>query len=162
MSVPNRQAAPEKIKASEKARKALALRQQGMSFREIAERVGYKEESGARKAVSALLKRVEFEDVGEYRKLMLLRLEELYKYTAVSLYDTQKKRVSLFAIDRALAIIDQTARLVGAYDAIKMEISHSVDWRNELDQAGINAGEIFEQLVQNIADYSGGNAKDDR
>jgi hypothetical protein len=70
--------------------------------------------------------------------------------------------VSLFAIDRALAIIDQTARLVGAYDAIKMEISHSVDWHNELSQAGINAGEIFEQLVQNIADHSGGDAKDDR
>lgn len=161
MSIPNRRAAPEKIKASEKARKALSLRQQGMSFREIAERVGYKDESGARKAVSALLKRVEFEDVGEYRKLMLLRLEELYKYTAISLYDKKNERVSLFAIDRALAIIDQTARLVGAYDAIKMEISHAIDWRSELNQAGVDAGAIFEQLVQSIADHSGGDAKND-
>lgn len=152
---------PAKISASQKARQALSLRQSGLTYAQIAERLGYGDESGARKAVEKLLARVEFEAVADYRKLQLMRLEEMYSIVNAALWDRKEQRPNLWAIDRAQAILDQQAKLLGLYDAIKMEISHAIDWRSELNQAGVDAGAIFEQLVQSIADQSGGDAKND-
>lgn len=147
---------PAKISASEKARQAMNLRQSGMTYEQIAQRVGYKDESGARKAVQGLLDKVEFEAVADYRKLHLMRLEELYSMVNASVWNREKAQVNLWAVDRLQAILEQQAKLIGMYEAIKMEISHNVDWRNELSQHGIDAGAIFEQLVQQIADQSSG------
>lgn len=153
---------PAKIGASEKARQALDLRQSGLTYAQIADRLGYSDESGARKATEKLLARVEFEAVSDYRKLMLMRLEEIYSIVNSALWDRKEQRPNLWAVDRAQALLDQQARLLGLYDAVKMEISHSVDWRNELSQAGVDAGAVFEQLVQSIANQSSGDAENDQ
>ena len=148
----NSKTSPAKVSASEKARQALVLRQSGLTYAQIAERLGYSDESGARKAVEKLLSRVEFEAVTDYRKIHLLRLEEMYSMVNASLWNRKEQTANLWAIDRAQAILDQQAKLLGLYEAAKLQI----DWRSTLEERGINAGEIFEHLVQTIAESAEG------
>lgn len=135
---------PNALSAKEKALQALSLRKKGYAFREIAEELGYKTESGARNAVNRLLERTEFEAVKEYRSLKLLQLDGLYRQVFAELKD-DKGRLSLWAVDRLQSIIDQQARLLGLYTLGDME---AYDWRKEFEEAGLNGDELAAQLFE--------------
>lgn len=47
------------------------------------------------------------------------------------------------------------------YGRQRYDVSHTFDWQKELTDLGVDAGEIFDQLVQSIADQSSGDATDD-
>ncbi|MDV7174229.1 hypothetical protein R4144_12755 [Gordonia amicalis] len=86
----------------ERALAALNLRRDGLPYREIAARLDYADESGARKAVSRLLDRTEAEGVAELRRLESERLDALMggHWSAAIAGDTDAARIVLGVIDR--------------------------------------------------------------
>lgn len=143
-SVNTSKTSPRLLDAKEKALKALALRKEGWPYEQIAKEIGYASESGARNAINRLLEKKEFEAVGEFRKLKLLQLDGLYKEIATQLKDA-KGKVNLWAVDRLQAIIDQQARLVGAYSPTQVEV---FDWRKEFEDAGLDSEELYAQFLE--------------
>lgn len=108
MAIPNHRGSPEAIQRQANAVQAFELRKSGASFRQIAEQLGYADESGARKAVMALLKKQQVEAVEDYRKVELARLDAMLLAIA-----QQVRQGHLGAIDRALKIMERRARLLG-------------------------------------------------
>ena len=62
-----------------RAQQCLDLRIQGHTYQYIADRLGYADRSGARRAIERLLDRTEFETVDEYRALESDRLDALHR-----------------------------------------------------------------------------------
>lgn len=135
---------PAKLAAKDKAIQAMELRKRGYAFQAIAKELGYASESGARNAVNRLLAKTEFEAVTDYRKLKLLQLDELYKGVQRALTNA-KGEISLWAVDRLQAIIDQQAKLLGLYAATQVDI---FDWRKEFQEAGLDSDELYAQFLE--------------
>ena len=95
----------------ERAVAALNLRRDGLPYREIAARLAYADESGARKAVSRLLDRVEAEGVAELRRLESERLDALMAghWSAAIAGDTDAARIVLGVIDRRTKLLGLNA-----------------------------------------------------
>ncbi|WP_341267048.1 hypothetical protein [Gordonia malaquae] len=95
----------------ERAVAALNLRRDGLPYREIAARLNYADESGARKAVSRLLDRVEAEGVAELRRLESERLDALMAghWSAAIAGDTDAARIVLGVIDRRTKLLGLNA-----------------------------------------------------
>ncbi|WP_194825691.1 hypothetical protein [Nocardia sp. XZ_19_231] len=74
-------AMPDRAQPDERDRqgKALELRLMGMTYAKIAEHLGYADESGAYRAVEAVLKRVESQLAEELRKMEDMRLDALLR-----------------------------------------------------------------------------------
>lgn len=86
----------------------LKLRRAGLSFTEIAKRVGYADRGGAYKAYKAALNRTYREPVAEVRELETQRLDALQ----VAVW-TAAMRGNLGAVDRVLRIMERRSRLLG-------------------------------------------------
>lgn len=108
MRIPNSPGSVEAIGAQTKAEMALNLRTSGVPFREIAAKLGYADESGARKAVYAILKKSRDEKVADYRAIELEKLDKLEFAISQS-----ARSGHLGAIDRMLRIMERRARLLG-------------------------------------------------
>ncbi len=91
-----------------KERESLILRQRGHTFDEIASRLGYKGESGAREAFRRALLRTLQEPAFEVRELEINRLDALFTVA----WDLAMAG-DLNAIDRVLKIQERRARLLG-------------------------------------------------
>lgn len=96
------------VKAHDNQLKALALRKAGASYQSIADALGYKDASGAWRAVKASLKKTLQEPADELRTLELARLDDMLKAIA-----SHVAAGNLTAIDRALKIQERRARLLG-------------------------------------------------
>lgn len=96
------------LEERERARRCLALRTEGRSWAEIAETEGYADESGARKAATRLLDRVELSDVADHRALEGARLDELHLAHWPAALKGDVKSAELI-----LKIMDRRARLFG-------------------------------------------------
>ena len=94
-----------------KAVEAVTLRRTGLSWREIADQLGYRDESGARKAATRLLGRVEVEAVGELRELEGQRLDALQAahWNAALAGDVDSTKVVLGVIDRRTKLLGLNA-----------------------------------------------------
>lgn len=92
----------------ERARRAVELRIAGHPYQAIAAELGYRDESGARKAVDRLLSRIAHEGVAELRAVEGRRLDELQRgvWAAAIAGDLE-------AIKTVLAIMTRRARLFG-------------------------------------------------
>ena len=99
-----------KIKAEviQKERDCLLMRQQGFTFEEIAHKLAYKGESGAREAFRRALVRTLQEPASEVRELELSRLDAL-----MTVAWDKAMSGDLKAIDRVLKIQDRRARYLG-------------------------------------------------
>jgi hypothetical protein len=122
--VSNRQ---QEVDTNEKHRQALELRKAGVAYAVIAERLGYKTESGAWRAVMSALKKTLREPADELRKLEAERLDGLW-LAIISM----AKAGNLGAIDRALKIQDRRAKLLGL--DLAHEISFNIDWNSVTDE----------------------------
>lgn len=87
---------------------ALQLRKEGKSYVFIAQQLGYKDHSGAWRAVRSAMKKTLKEPADEMRKLELERLDDMLSAIAPAV-----KEGNLAAIDRALKIQDRRAKLMG-------------------------------------------------
>lgn len=85
----------------QRALKAVDLRVQGHTYAQIAERLDYSDESGARHAVSRLLARREAESVDELRAVHGARLEAVLSsfWAAATSGDTDAARIVLRTLD---------------------------------------------------------------
>lgn len=97
--------------AAEKRKKALDLRRAGWSFDDIATEVGYANRGSAHRAVKQGIAAITRESATELIELELSRLDDLL----AGLYE-QARNGDLFAVDRALKIMDQRAKFLGLYD----------------------------------------------
>ena len=101
-------APPKRARPSARRRRALALRLQGLTFAEIADQVGYASPSGAYAAVKRALDAETFDEVAEFRKLHIARLEVL-----IAGIWNMAREGKLGAVDRVLDLLKQEARLLG-------------------------------------------------
>jgi predicted DNA-binding protein (UPF0251 family) len=86
---------------------ALRLRSQGLTYRQIASRLGVNESTAYRR-VQRALEAIPFEEVSEYRQLEQVRLDALQQ----AIWDKAMSG-DLRAIDRVLAILQRRAKLLG-------------------------------------------------
>lgn len=97
--------------------KAVELRTAGASFSEIAKALGYHDQSGAKKAVVAAIRRHEFEATADMLKLDLARLDEYSKIA----YHALRTRNDLAQIDRLMRIMEKKHWLLGVTPATLAE-----------------------------------------
>jgi len=119
------------VDTAERDALAARLRARDMSFREIAQKLGYANESGACKAVARALAAVPVQDVAQLRALELERLDELSR-RLWKVFDTKYPLVTdgpqlvdktgayvedpkplLTVVDRLLRISERRAKLLG-------------------------------------------------
>ena len=97
----------------DRERRAVEMRTRGMTYREIGEALGVNPAS-AHRMVSRALARVPAEAVNDLRALNLLRLEELWRRLGGILEDAaDDPDRQLRTIDRMMAVMERTARLMG-------------------------------------------------
>ena len=120
---------PQRLKALDKQRQALALRMAGASFDEIAESLGYADRGGAHKAVMAALQSTLPEPAAQVRELELKRLDRLW----LGVWDAATKG-DLQAVDACLRIMKRRADFEG------------LDAPKKLEHGGIDGGPIPIQL----------------
>ena len=94
------------VKDRERAARALSLRLAGLSYPQIAEQMGYRDKSGAHRAVMRLLERRESEGAEEIRAIEDARLDRLQTavWPAASRGDLDAVRTSLSIIDRRMRL----------------------------------------------------------
>lgn len=99
---------PAQLEVEEKQVKAMELRKAGVSFRLIAEELGYSSASGAHAAVMAALEKTRAEPAESLRDLMLARLDEML----VGLWDAAISG-DPDAVSSVLRIEERRAKLLG-------------------------------------------------
>ena len=99
---------PKRARPSDRRRRALELRMQGLTLAEIADEVGYASPSGAYAAVKRALDAETFDEAAEFRKLHVARLEALI----VGIWDLAREG-KLGAVDRVLNLLKREAKLLG-------------------------------------------------
>ena len=98
------------IRAREREKRALELRKAGLSYAQIAEKLGYADPSGAHKAVMrALDKLVPKEDVEKVRRLELARLDAI----AIKLWKQIVEEGDIQAVNAYLRVMERRARYLG-------------------------------------------------
>jgi hypothetical protein len=99
---------PRRISAAEKQAQALELRKAGHTLAEIAEKLGYASEAGARKAIRAGLEKSVKQPADELRLLIQARNDEMLKVVYPRALEGD-----LEAVDRVLKINRETAVING-------------------------------------------------
>ncbi len=117
---------------SEKRKKCLEMREAGYSYEEIAEAMGWKGRSTARKFVQRALKATYQEPADAVRQMELRRLDRLARgiwQQALGTPATEDKEAeppSLFAMDRLMKLMDRRARLLGLDAPIKVKTDQNI------------------------------------
>lgn len=111
-----------------KERQALELRLAGARFEDIAVRVGYADKSGAQRAVTRALTSTLQPAADELREVEASRLDRLL----LSVWQ-QALAGDLKAVDRALRILDQRARLLGLNLPARAELDVTVSPAEEIE-----------------------------
>ena len=96
------------INQQERMRQAWELRKAGVSYDDIAQRLGYKDKSGAYKAVKSVMDRV-VQETG--KELQLLHAERLNSMLMIAYRNAQQG--DLRAVDTVLRIMERQAALTG-------------------------------------------------
>lgn len=134
--------------AAQRQNEALRLRLARMSYRQIAQRVGYANPGSAHRAVEKALKSIPRENATALRTLEVETLD-----AAQLAIMPQVLRGDLVAVDRLLKIIDQRARLVGLYDStadsgVDEFKAVLIQWRRSLD-----TGDLDDDPEEPLPDY---------
>lgn len=106
------------VDALDNQRKALEFRKAGVSYQRIAETLGYKDASGAWRAVKSALKKTLQEPADDLRRLEIERLD-----AAASAIYPSVKQGQYGAIDRWLKIMERRAKLLGLDAPTKSDIT---------------------------------------
>jgi hypothetical protein len=107
------------------------LRKAGATFREIAEKLGYADQSGPYWVFKRLLKSQVKEAVDEVKQLELARLDELL----LRLWPRQedKGRVKLQVVDRILKLMERRAKLLGL-DTVNIRTEGELTHKHEVHE----------------------------
>ncbi|MFC4128908.1 sigma factor-like helix-turn-helix DNA-binding protein [Nocardia rhizosphaerae] len=107
------------VETQRKRNRALELRMEGKSQAEIAEELGVSSSSVSR-YISQAVKEITRENAEEYLTIELGRLDFLWDLVHPDL--KAKDKGYEWKIDRALAIMDQRAKLTGSYKAAELRV----------------------------------------
>ena len=108
----NRPSVSQQVVQRDRRAHALRLRAEGLTYEEIATRVGYAGPSGAYKAVMRALPDIDQEAAQELRRVQLMRLDDLLAEVWPVATNGRHPR-QLRAVSRALAIMHRMDVLVG-------------------------------------------------
>ncbi|MBN2498268.1 MAG: hypothetical protein JXR96_26995 [Deltaproteobacteria bacterium] len=122
---------PRRAAAALRAARALELRASGLSYDQIARELGFRDHSGAHRAVAGALERAQSEPAEECRQVELDRLDRL-------LLAHWKKRAEPEHARIILSISERRSRLLGL-DRLPPPVAPSGDWflRTELHDGAI-------------------------
>ena len=131
----------------ERAQSAVALRIEGRAYAEIADALGYSDESGARHAVSRLLDRREAESVEELRMVEGCRLDAMQ----AAVWDAALHG-DLDAIKAVLGIMARRARLFGLDKptAVAVGISETEFAAQAAELLAVLGPEPLRELAQSV------------
>jgi hypothetical protein len=134
-----------RIAAVERKRQALELRKAGLTYQEIADRLGYDGPSGAYATIRAALRALVKEPAEELRDLEVARLDALLSGIWL---EARKGNVS--KIDRVLKIMERRATLLGL-DAPKLTKDVS-DTRKVAEEIAAEIGkpELVAQIERDL------------
>jgi hypothetical protein len=142
---------PAAINHAEREREAIVLRTAGLSYEEIGQRLGYRDRSGAKKAVERGLSRWMREADEELRAIMLERLERLVCRLWPRI---DHPKPDLKAIDTFLRVTDLEARLSGAFAPRRQRLDVAVHAR--VEHGKLEALRVLEadaEIAEVIDDY---------
>jgi hypothetical protein len=123
------------IEATERQRKAIELRKSGVGFQKIADTLGYKDHTGAYRAVKAGLKKTLQEPADELRAMEVERLDQML----LGLWPKATKG-DTWSVDRVLRIMERRAALLGLDAPQKREVTTDVVLRGFAERAAVHAG----------------------
>lgn len=121
---------PRRLQATERAIKALNLRRQGWSFRDIAQELGVTPPA-VHEAVTRMLRNMTHEEADSYRKIELERMETMLKAIWGRVTEGE-----LQAIDRAIRISERISRLLGLDAPVKLDVPGGLTLAQLIIQAG--------------------------
>lgn len=113
---------PDVLARRQRDAEAVRLRRMGMTFDVIARTLGYSDSSAAHQALTRHMATYPREDVEAARQLECDRLDALQAAIWQRCMDSEDK-LQTWAMDRALKISDQRARLLGLNRPVRQEIS---------------------------------------
>lgn len=111
---------PQRVSAAIVHRQAIALRAQGYTIAEIAERVG-RSPTTIHKAIQRYLERLPVENIEAIRRIELERLDIA---TRVVMEAIQNGDIS--AVDRLVKLVDLRMRITGAYQVQTVDVSQPI------------------------------------
>jgi hypothetical protein len=117
---------PRRLRAAEKQRQALELRIAGATLELIAAQVGYKDSSGAYRAIQAALKSTLQPPAEELRRLQYERLERLYAAAHRKAVGANQGEPDYEAMDRAIKVVQRINALYGL-ETTKLRVGGDAD-----------------------------------
>jgi hypothetical protein len=99
---------PDELRPDERQRQAAALHIAGLTYEEIAERLGYSHRSGAYEAAKVGMQRETLDSKSDLLEVELRRLDIMFMAVWVN-----ARKGSVVAVDRALKIMDRRAKFLG-------------------------------------------------
>ena len=100
------------MNARQRAEQAIQLRVLGYSYTEIAKRCGYRDPSGARKAIKTLRDRLLLDDVRDATALQAERIDRAVR-ECMEWIEQQPTKDRLWALDRLVPLLKRQAELLG-------------------------------------------------
>lgn len=134
-----------RIETAERQRKAVELRKAGLGYDAIAVECGYRDRSGAYRAVMAALRALVREPAEELRDLEVARLDDMLKGLWVN-----ARKGNVYAIDRVLKIMTRRAELLGLDAPKKVKIVQEEAARLA-DEYGLTTAEILAEAEAILA-----------
>lgn len=104
---------------------AARLRSEGLTYRDIAESMGYAGVSGAHQAVKRAIRELPREGAEDLRNIERERLDRLYA-AAMRIVRAPDLTLSALGIDKALKVMDRRAKMEGLDAPVRSEL-HLVD-----------------------------------
>lgn len=141
------------VAAAERRLTTLELRKAGLSLRQIAQRTGVSV-SMAKKDLDRALADLLAEQNTKAEDWRALELERLEKMHVALWPKVVNEAPNMAAVDRVLRIAERRSKLLGLDMPVRSIME--LDWRKELEAAGVKASDVFEQLVNQIAEHIGG------
>lgn len=139
------------VTAAEKQAEALRLRKAGLTYEEIADRLGYANKSGAYKTVMSALRKIVQEPADELRKLEIERLDVMLASLWPFILKGSPRHVEI-----GLKVMDRRAALLGL-DAPKVVEDHrtvQIQFMAEklAEESGLDKNEIIAEAQRIIAE----------
>lgn len=138
---------PHRLRAKEKQAQALELRKAGLTYPQIAERLGYNSKEAAYQAVKAALKRLATEtanSAGELRTLENERLDTLHQVA----WAQATENYDLAAVDRAVRISERRAKLYG----LDLNEQRQADAAAQQAELTAQTAEVIYQIITRVLD----------
>lgn len=130
------------VRAIDNQLKALELRKAGIPYQRIAESLGYKDASGAWRAVKAALKKTLQEPADELRQIEIERLDAMLSSIWASV-----KQGQYGAIDRAIKIMERKAKLLGMDAPTKTDVTSGGE-KIQSPYAGLSDEELLARIAK--------------